>query len=149
MKPNWDKLRQEFFQNFTIIVNGTGYEFKPTISPGTIFNWLKEKLTIKTRSLSQNNALHLYFDQLAEQLNNAGHTYTTLLGLETRFTGEIIKTAVWKPTQQEMFGIKSTTKLNTQMINELIDVFSLEFGKRGIHLEFPSWQVFLNKLDSN
>ncbi len=148
MKPNFDKLRREYFENFTVIVSGTGHEFKKTSSPGTIFNWFKEKLTPKTRTNSQNNALHLYFSQLSEQLNNAGYTFTNVLEMEMPFTPELIKESIWKPTQKEMFGIDSTTKLNTEMINKLIDVFSLHFGQRGIFVEFPSWQGFLNKLDS-
>jgi hypothetical protein len=149
MKPNWSKLYKEYCENFTITTSGTPFELKKTVSPNTLFNWFKEKLTTKTRSNAQNAALHLYMTQLAEQLNNAGYTFTNALGLEIPFTMELIKESIWKPTQKELFNIESTTKLNTEMINKMIDVFSLHFGQKGIYVEFPNFQSFLNKLDSN
>lgn len=143
-----EAIRRQFFENFTYR-DETGLHFKKLATPTTIINWFSEKMRSKTRSNAQNNALHLYFSQLAEQLNNAGYTFTNVLGLEMPFTMILIKESIWKPTQKDMFGIDSTTKLTTQMINELIDVFSKHFGERGIYVEFPSFQAFLNKLDSN
>lgn len=143
---NWDKIRKEFFEQCTDDIQGIR---KVNLSPHNLFNWFKDKLTVKTRSNAQNRALHMYFAQLAEQLNNAGYTFKNSLDMEIPFTMELIKETIWKPTQKELFNIKSTTQLTTEMINKLIDVFSLEFGKRGIYVEFPNWQIFLNKLDRN
>lgn len=145
MKTNWDRIRKEFFEQCTDEVNGLR---KVNLAPHNLFNWFKGKLTTKTRSNAQNASLHLYFTQLAEQLNNAGYTFTNALGMEIPFTMELIKESIWKPTQFEMFGTKTTTKLTTEMINQLIDVFSLHFGQRNIYVEFPNWQSFLNKIDA-
>lgn len=142
---NIDLMRRQFYENFTEECTN----FNRTVTPSIIFNWFAEKMRSKTRSNAQNNALHLYFSMIADQLNNAGYTFTNALGLEIPFTMTLIKESIWKPTQKDMFGIDSTTKLTTQMINELIDVFSKHFGERGIYVEFPSFQAFLNKLDSN
>lgn len=149
MKTNWGKLYREYCENFALTTSGTVFEFKKTVNPNTLFNWFKEKLSTKTRSNAQNAALHLYMTQLADQLNNAGYTFTNALGLEIPFTMELIKESIWKPTQKELFNIESTTKLNTEMINKMIDVFSLHFGQKGIYVEFPNFHSFLNKLDSN
>ena len=99
---NWDKLRREFME---FELNLDPY------TPITIFNWFKDKLTVKTRSNAQSRALHLYLTQLADQLNNAGYTFTNSIGMELPFTMELIKETIWKPTQKELFNIKSTTQL--------------------------------------
>jgi len=44
----------------------------------------------------------------------------------------------WKPLQEAMFGIKSTTKLTTGQINELFDVFCKFFAEKGIEITFPN-----------
>lgn len=139
---NWDKLRREYFEQCTDKIEGLP---KINLSPHNLFEWFKNKLTTKTRSNAQNASIHLYMTQWSNQLNNAGYTFTNALGLEIPFTMELIKESIWKPTQKELFNIKSTTKLTTEMINQMIDVFSLNFGKRGIYVEFPSFQAFLNK----
>ena len=141
---NWDKISRDFFEECTQTIQGIK---KCTLSPRNIINWFKEKTTKKTRSSAQNRALHLYMTMISDQLNNAGFTFTNALGMEIPFTMTLIKESIWRPTQLEMFGIKSTTKLTTEMINKLIDVFSLHFGQRGIYVEFPNWQSFMNELD--
>jgi len=138
---NWDKIRREFFEYFNC---NTGL-----IDKVIVFNWFKEKLTPITRTSSQNRALHLYMTKWANSLNNAGYTFTNSLGFEIPFTMELIKESIWKPTQKELFNIKSTKQLTTKMINEMIDVFSMNFGKRGMYVDFPNWQTFLNEIDSN
>jgi len=117
--------------------------------PIHVFHWFKDKLTVVKRTNAQNAAIHLYMTKWANSLNNTGYTFTNALGLEIPFTMELIKESIWKPTQKELFGIKSTTKLTTEMINKMIDVFSLNFGEKGIYVEFPSWQSFLNEQDAD
>jgi len=135
---NWDQIRRQFHEE------SEGLEITYSIK-NDIVNWFKEKTNTKKRTNPQNAALHLYFTMLADQLNNAGYTFTNYLGIEIPFTMELIKESIWKPTMFEMFNIKSTTKLTTKMINELIDVFSKHFGERQIYVEFPNWQSFTQK----
>lgn len=141
---NWDKLRRQFFEECTDNINGVQ---KVNLSPHNLFEWIRGKIDVKTRSSAQNRAIHMYMTMIAEQLNNAGYTFTNSLDIEVPFTMELIKESIWKPVQKELFDIKSTMQLNTERINKMIDVFSLHFGKKGIYVEFPNWQVFLNKMD--
>ena len=145
---NFAKLRREFFEGFGKHSGDNEMRFSPNTTLREVFNWFEFKLTTKTRSNAQNAALHLYLTQIADQLNNAGYTFTNALDLEIPFTMELIKESIFKPTMKELFGINSTTKLTTEMINQMIDVFSLHFGQKGIYIEFPSIQSFLNKLDN-
>ena len=100
----------------------------------------KEKIQVRTTN--QNSSLHLYFEMIAEALNDLGQEfcYTGITGkeLSMRYTKEIIKEMFWKPIQQTLFGTNTTTKLNTQQMNEIIDVFTKFFADKGIVIEFPS-----------
>jgi len=68
------------------------------------------------RTLNQNAALHLFFTQLADELNEKGMDMRTLIRqeVEISWTPYSIKTYLWKPLQQVLLGKKSTTKLNRE-----------------------------------
>lgn len=108
----------------------------------TFDEWYKQG---KKRTLTQNAALHLYWTQIANELNNQGQT-REFCSFEIPYNMEYLK-SLWKGLQFQLYEIESTTQINTYQINELIDVFSLHFGQLGIYIEFPNWQTFLNKLD--
>ena len=105
----------------------------------------------KKRSSTQNRALHLYFTFIANELNNQGQTFNyTLLTdkvFEIPFTAEIIKNQVWRMIQIKLFNIESTTKINTNQINEILEVTNHYFSQFGILVEFPNIQTLLHKLD--
>lgn len=96
----------------------------------------------RTRSNLQNRALHLFFTQVAEELNNIGITfvYHGLKGqeMETQWTGELFKKFTWKPIQKTMFGKESTTELTTEMINKIFQVINKFFAERGVEVSFPN-----------
>ena len=95
-----------------------------------------------TRSTNQNSALHMLFGIMTNQLNELGleFHYFGLKGqvLTTRYTPFICKEHLWRPIQITMFGITSTTKINTEQINEIVDVLSKWFGEKGAVIQFPS-----------
>ncbi len=96
----------------------------------------------RTRSNLQNRALHLLFKQVSEQLNELGiaFVYKGLRGseFETEWTPELFKEFTWKPIQKAMFGIESTTKINTEQINKVFDVINRFFADRGVKVAFPN-----------
>ena len=101
---------------------------------------LTEKMN--TRTNKQNRALHLLYSIMTNQLNEIGMTYKYfgLKGhiIETRYTTHIVKEFFWRPIQIALFDIKSTTKINTIQINEIVDVINKFFGERGVVIEFPN-----------
>jgi len=100
----------------------------------------------KTRSSKQNRALHKFFKQVSDLLNNAGATMEGVSGMEIPYTETIIKEVWWRPIQLLMFDIKSTTKINTNQINQIFDVISLQLEtKIGEHVEFPSIETLMKK----
>lgn len=107
------------------------------------------KKIVQSRSSLQNSSLHLFFVFVANELNNLGMTFTydglKLKGLESRYTELIVKEFIWRPIQIAMFDIKSTKKINTKQINEIVDVFTKYFGDKGIDLVFPSIESLMNR----
>lgn len=96
----------------------------------------------KTRSNKQNKALHVYFKFISDGLNELGQEFQYIgirgFGFQMRYTPIIIKEIFWKPIQKQLFDIDSTTQLNSEMLNEIIDIFSKFFAEKGVYLEFPS-----------
>lgn len=103
---------------------------------------LKEKR--KTRSSQQNSALHLFFTFISDALNEFGHTfkYFGLSGkeLELKYTPNLVKNTLWRPIQIALFGIESTSDIDTKQMNDIIDVIVKFFCDRGYPISFPSIQ---------
>ena len=95
----------------------------------------------KTRSNKQNASLHLFFTMISEQLNELGmeYTYKGLKGLNISlmYTDELVKMFFWKPIQLALFETKSTTKLDSRQMNQIIDIIINFFAEKGVVLEFP------------
>ncbi len=94
-----------------------------------------------TRTTKQNAALHVYYGIISESLNELGMTfqYTGLTGkmLELPYNEKLVKETIWRDVQRSLFGIESTTEINTQQINQIIDVITEFFSRKGVVIEFP------------
>lgn len=126
--------------------------FNLNIQPERAVNHLQEliktgaiveiKNVKQTRSNLQNRALHLFFTQIAKELNDNGipFIYTGLKGMEmeTLWTPELFKEMTWKQLQKAMFGTTSTTKLKRNEIDPIFEVINKFFAERGIQVNFPS-----------
>jgi len=110
--------------------------------------FLDNKKTVELKKLSmsrssqQNRALHQYFNFISTELNELGleFRYFGVKGvqLSTRYNARIVKDYFWRPIQQALFDIESTTKINTEQINQIIDVITKFFADKGVLIEFPS-----------
>jgi hypothetical protein len=105
----------------------------------------------ETRNNRQNSALHLWFTHISDCLNSIGETfyYKGISGkeFEIRFTYKIIKEFVIKPLIKAQFGIDSTTKLTTKMINEIIDTMTSFLAEKGEFIPFPNMSDKLDEIE--
>ena len=104
----------------------------------------------KQRTHQQNNALHLYFTHLAEELNNAGLDMRATLKPEIAipWTATNIKEFLWRPVQQAQLGKKSTKDLTTSDIDKIYDTLNLHLGEKfGLHVPFPSEQELMFQME--
>jgi hypothetical protein len=99
-----------------------------------------QNMTTEKRTLSQNAAMHLYFQLLAEGLNDAGLDMKKVLkpSVAIPWTKQSIKNHLWKPVQLAMFDTESTKKLEKKQVSMVYETLnrhmSTEFST-GLH--FP------------
>lgn len=115
-------------------------------------NYTSISIAQSHRTLQQNAALHLFFTQLAEELNEKGFDMRTLIRpeIELSWTPYNVKQYLWKPLQEKLLGKKSTTKLNkTEDINLVYDNLNrilIERTKGEINfIPFPSLDSLIDE----
>ncbi len=98
--------------------------------------------TTRERTPDQNAALHLWYELVARELNEAGHTVQIVLEkkIDLDWTKDMVKELLWRPAQKAILKKKSTTKL--EKIGEIDTVFdhlNRHLGEKfGIHIPFPN-----------
>lgn len=94
------------------------------------------------RTLTQNASLHLWYDLVADELNNAGYTVQLVLKekVDLNWDGEKVKELLWRPAQQAILGKKSTKDLKkTEDIDKVFDHLTRHLGEKfGLHVPFPA-----------
>ena len=101
----------------------------------------QKTLSVSKRTLTQNNAIHKYFELLANDLNDAGLSMQKVLkpNVDIDWTPEMIKTYLWKPIQEAMFQKKSTTELTTKEVGQVYETLNRHLGSKiEIHTPFPT-----------
>lgn len=96
-----------------------------------------------TRTLSQNSACHLYFQLLADALNESGHDMRKTLKpeLELPWSSETVKEFLWRPIQKAMLNKESTTELSRTEVSEVYEVLARHLSQKlGVNVEFPSYR---------
>jgi hypothetical protein len=93
------------------------------------------------RSDNQNRALHLYFEHLAKELNDAGYNIQKLLShaVDLDWDKDTVKELLWRPIQVALINKKSTTNLDrVSEIDVIWEHLNRYLGELGIHVPFPS-----------
>ena len=104
--------------------------------------YVKAKLSYgRSRTLTQNRALHKFCQMLADKLNDAGLDQKKVLKpeIEIPWTMEAVKEGLWKPVQEAVTGLKSTTKPEASQYTAIYEVLNRHLTmKLGVHVEWPS-----------
>lgn len=104
--------------------------------------YVKAKLSYgRSRTLTQNRALHKFCQMLADKLNEAGLDQKKVLKpeVEIPWTMESVKYGLWRPVQEAVTGLKSTTKPEASQYTVIYEVLNRHLTmKLGIHAEWPS-----------
>ena len=97
----------------------------------------------KTRSLPQNNSLHLYCTNLGLAFNDAGYDMTKVLSHHASIPwdkkGFNVKEKIWRPVQEALCQEQSTTRASTKdypAIYETVNRFTA--SRMGISIDWPS-----------
>lgn len=92
------------------------------------------------RTLTQNRAMHKFFEMLSEDLTLAGLDMKRTLkpGVDIPWTPSMVKEYLWKPIQDAMLEKESTTELSTKEVNTVYETLIRHLGEKfGITTEFP------------
>lgn len=95
------------------------------------------------RSTQQNKSLHLYFEHLASELNDAGLDMRKTLkpAVEIPWSAQTVKEYIWRPIMQAQLGKRSTTELETTDIDLVFNTITRHLANRfGLEVEFPSME---------
>ncbi len=127
------------------IYDGTGYNKTLSNMQGEVVIEISRKN--EQRTLNQNSALHLYFTQLAEALNNSGFDLQKTLKVDVPWTPALIKELLWRPVQSLYLKKKSTTELNKiEDIDKIYDIVNRTIAQRtGVHIPFPSIDTAIDR----
>ena len=94
------------------------------------------------RTEQQNKAMHLYFQQVAEALNDAGLNIEQVLKnftMELDWTKESVKEILWRTAQRRMLGKESTKELSKQEdITKVYEAVNRFLAKLDVHVPFPT-----------
>lgn len=103
------------------------------------------------RTSKGNRALHLFFNQMAEQFNNQGLDCTIeVQGMVfiSPYTGTIFKEQIWRPVMKALYGIDSTTELTHKQIDGVLEVLAASFAHTQIDVHFPSkWDLIIKEYE--
>lgn len=94
---------------------------------------------VRPRSKQQNKAMHKYFEEVADILNENGISQAVFLAdLEVDYTKETIKN-IWRAIAKKKYGTESTADFTTKQLQEVFEEFNRHLGKFGVHIPFPSY----------
>lgn len=97
--------------------------------------------TYPQRTRQQNKALHVLFNLLASELNQAGLDMRKTLKdeIDIPWSGPSVKEYLWRPIQTAQLNKKSTTEMTTVEIDRVFDTINKHLGEKfGLHVRFPS-----------
>jgi hypothetical protein len=99
-----------------------------------------EVKTGKQRSPTQNRCVHLYCEQVAENLTDAGITFDMFFkpGFEVPWNKLTVKDNIWRPIQIAICDKVSTTEPLTTDYNEIYEYVNLKLAKYSIYVPWPS-----------
>ncbi len=93
-----------------------------------------------TRSDKQNNAMHLWFRQIAEELNDAGFSIKHPFDddFEIPFTEVLVKETLYKPVAKAMYDKNTTTKLTTAELSNVAETLIRWLSEhKQVYVPFP------------
>jgi len=102
----------------------------------------------RERTPRQNRALHLYFEKVADTLNDAGLDMRAVLKpeVEIPWTKSSVKEFMWKPIQKLQVDKEHTADLTTKELDVIFNTMNRHLAKHGVHQPFPSIEAIMMEL---
>lgn len=94
------------------------------------------------RTVSQNNALHLWATQISERLNAKGIYVGGIFNSSIEWNMELVKELIIKQTIRVVFKIESTTQLKRKELDDMIDYVVMALSSKIEVPPFPSRELW-------
>ena len=102
------------------------------------------------RTLPQNNSGHLWFEKIADALNDAGFTVNSkeVLRMDVPFTKDSVKEHIFKRIMQAMFPEKTSSRqLSKIEWCAIAEVMTQQLGERtGVYVPYPSEETLADEM---
>ena len=97
------------------------------------------------RTLQQNKSIHKWCEQIASELNKEKFFIQDVIKLNTKWNMLKVKELIFKPVVQSLYTKDSTTKLNKDEFELIIDTIIRALGTKGIECpDFPNTEDLEN-----
>jgi hypothetical protein len=113
---------------------------------------MNEPKTYPLRTKQQNKALHVFFAELAETLNDNGLDMRKTLKpeIEISWNDKTVKEYLFRPIMKAQLNKVSTTEMSTIEIDKVFDTINKHLGDRfGLHVPFPSINELILKQENH
>ena len=91
------------------------------------------------RSLKQNSSIHLWCDQIARTLNDNSLSISGTIKSDVNWSMLTVKEIIFKPIVKALYNKDSTTKLDKNEFEKIIDNIILIFANKGVTIpDFPN-----------
>jgi hypothetical protein len=84
------------------------------------------------RTIKQNASIHKWCKMIAEHLNKQGYVIQDVIKLNTKWDMLKVKEMIFKPVVKSLYTKDSTTKLNKNEFELIIDTIILALSNKGI-----------------
>jgi len=99
----------------------------------------------KQRSSQQNKALHMWFEQLADELNGTGFEQKITIGtIDCPWNKDSVK-MMYKKIALAQFNKMHTSELTTNELQKVNETLNRAVSEAGISTPFPSIQFIINQ----
>ena len=101
---------------------------------------VKFEKPVSHRTLTQNSAMHLWFEMVASYLNDAGLDMRKTIKEEVdiAWSKHTVKEYLWKPLQEVVTGKESTTEANKTEYGDIEAVMRRHFLQK-FGIDLPDW----------
>lgn len=102
------------------------------------------------RTDAQNRALHLWFQHIADMLNDSGFEQKITIGptVDVPWTKETVK-ILYKKIAKAQYDKIHTAELTTGELTNVAETMNRYLADQGIHVPFPSEQELLTKISED
>lgn len=131
------KISLRIYKGNLVPADGDAREKLDTFQEGAYYEC--DIKNMDKRSIQQNKSIHLWCDKIAQTLNKEKFYIQDVIKMNTKWDMTKVKEMLFKPVVKSLYTKDSTTKLNKDEFEKIIDTLCMYMAEKGVILpEFPN-----------